>query len=214
MDRFIDWVKQLPGPSWLFYPGVWMALFLLTNALKWLDGSQSPGTVEPLLALGALLAIYFPAMMHYLKEAASAALRTFRPVLSVNESEYARLRYQLTTLPARGTWVASGIGITMAVLYWLLRPTAMPDYISSLPVLVLDSGSFICALAALGALVYHTIHQLRTVSRIHAFIPRVMHKPGAGDAVMCSRRAPLDYGDRCLGWGWSGWCGWRPWLGT
>ncbi|MFQ5811658.1 MAG: hypothetical protein ACE5I2_00460 [Anaerolineae bacterium] len=168
VDRFTDWVKRLPGPSWLFYLGLWLALFLLINALKWLDGSQPLGTIEPLLALGAALAIYFPAMMHYLNGAASTALRTFRPVLAVSEAEYKRLHYQLTTLPARGAWLASGIGITMTVLYMLFRPTAMPDYITSLPVAVLDLGFFICALTTLGALIYHTIHQLTTVSRIHA----------------------------------------------
>lgn len=32
VDRFNAWVTQLPGPSWLPYVGMGLALFLLQNA--------------------------------------------------------------------------------------------------------------------------------------------------------------------------------------
>ena len=178
VDRLLDWVKRLLGPSWLFYLVLWLALFLLVNVLKWLDGSQPLGTIEPLLASSAVEGVYFLAMMHYLNGAASAALRTFSPALAVSEAEYNRLHYRLTTLPARGALLASIIGATLAGLYMLLSP-APPDYVTSSPVAVFDFGVFIFSFTILGALIYHTIRQFTTVSRIHAAATRInLFQPG------------------------------------
>jgi hypothetical protein len=66
VDRFIEWVKRLPVPSWLFYLLLWLALFLMANAVKWLDGSQPVGTIGPFYTVGASDGVYFLALMHYL----------------------------------------------------------------------------------------------------------------------------------------------------
>jgi len=173
VDRFIDWIKRLPGPSWLFYLGLWLASILLINALKWLDGSQPLGAIELLLASNAGDAVYFLAMMQYLNGAANVALRAFRPALTVSEAEYNRLQYQLTTLPARGALLAGIIAAALAGLYMLLVSQAPPDYITSLPVAVFDFGVFIFSFIILGSLIYHTIRQFTMVSRIHAAATRI-----------------------------------------
>ena len=172
VDRFIGWIKRLPGPSWLFYLGLWLVLFLLVNAVKWLDRSQPLGIIEPLLAPGVADGVYFLAMMHYLNGAAGEALRAFRPVLAVSEARYNKLHYQLTTLPARGTLLASGIGAALAGLYMLLGPKP-PNYVTSFPTAVFDAGILIFTLTVLGALIYHTIHQFTTVGRVHAIAARI-----------------------------------------
>ena len=96
VDHFIDWVGRLPGPSWLFYLVLWLSLFLMANAVKWLDWSRPLGTIEPFYTVGASDGVYFLALMHYLKGAAGAALRTFRPALTVGEVEYNKLHDQLS----------------------------------------------------------------------------------------------------------------------
>ena len=116
VDYVIKWVEWLPGPSWLFYLLLWLVLFLVANVIKWVDGSQPPGTIEPLWALRVVQGPYFLALMHYLKGAADAALRAFRPALTVSEAEYNRLYHQLTMLPARGALLAGGIGGAIAAL--------------------------------------------------------------------------------------------------
>jgi hypothetical protein len=169
VDRFIDWVRRLPGPSWLFYLVLWFALFLMANAVKWLDGSQLLGTIKPFYTVGASDSVYYLALMHYLKEAADAALRAFRPALTVSEAEYNRLHHQLTMLPAQSALLAGGIGGAIAALAVLFNPT-VPNlyYHSSLLAIAFGAADAILIFACFGACVYQTIHQLTMVSRIHA----------------------------------------------
>lgn len=174
VDRFIDWVGRLPGPSWLFYVVLWLALFLMANAVKWLDGSQPLGTIELLSTVSASDGVYFLALMHYLKGAAGAALHTFRPALAVNEAEYNRLHYQLTTLPSWVALSAGAIGGALAALTVLFNPTVPnPYYQTSALALAFGSVDAILVSACLGACVYQTIHQLTMVSRIHATVTRI-----------------------------------------
>jgi hypothetical protein len=174
VDRFIDWVKQLPVPSWLFYVGLWFALFLMANVVKWLDGSEPLGTIKPFYTVGASDGVYFLALMHYLKVAAGAALRAFRPALAVSEVEYNKLHYQLTTLPARGALLAGGIGGAIAALTVLFNPTVPnPYYHTSLLAIAFGSADAILIFACFGTCIYQTIHQLTMVSRIHATATRL-----------------------------------------
>jgi hypothetical protein len=174
VDRFIDWVRRLPGPSWLFYLVLWLALFLMANAVKWLDGSEPLGTIKPFYTVGASDGVYYLALMHYLKGAASVALRAFRPALTVSEVGYNKLRYQLTTLPARGALLAGGIGGAIAALAVLSNPTVPNSYYhTSLLATAFGSADAILIFACFGACIYQTIHQLTMVSRIHATATRI-----------------------------------------
>ena len=174
IDRFTDWVKRLPGPNWLFYLVLWLALFLMANAIKWLDGSQPLGTIDLLSMISASDGVYFLALVHYLKGAADAALHTFRPALAVSEAEYNRLHYQLTTLPARRTMWVSVIAAALAGLQVLFNPDVpSAGYTSSLLATVFGSSIAVFTLTVMAALVYQTVHQLTMVSRIHAAATRI-----------------------------------------
>ncbi|MFQ5595699.1 MAG: hypothetical protein ACE5HA_16255 [Anaerolineae bacterium] len=167
VDRFIGWVQRRPGPSWV-YLGMWLALFLVINAAKWLDGSQPVATLQLRHAARAMHGVYFLALMHYLKITAGEALRKFRPALAVSDAEYRRLHYRLTTLPARGALLASGLGAMVTVLVILLDPLPPNPVYGTSPLLIsLDIGMVVFMLATLGPLVYQTIHQFVTVDRIH-----------------------------------------------
>ncbi|MFQ5341663.1 MAG: hypothetical protein ACE5F6_08985 [Anaerolineae bacterium] len=168
VDRFIGWVQRRPGPSWLAYLGMWLALFLVINAAKWLDGSQPVATIQLRHAARTAHGFYFLALMHYLKVTAGESLRKFRPALGVSEAEYHRLHYRLTTLPARGALLASGLGVLVTVTVVLFEPNPPnPDYATSPLLIGLDAGMVLFMLATLGPLVYQTIHQFMTVDRIH-----------------------------------------------
>jgi hypothetical protein len=49
----------------------------------------------------------------------------FRPALAVNDAEFQRLRYELTTLPARITWIVTAV----AVAVYVVNATVMSDAI-------------------------------------------------------------------------------------
>jgi hypothetical protein len=116
VDRLTDWVQRLPGPAWLFYLGVGLVLVLIRTIVAWSDGSYPVGTFAPahLYTAGAGVLILF--VIHYLDDRAGAALADFRPVLNVDDAGYERLRYQLTTMPARPVLLWSLLGFVVGCL--------------------------------------------------------------------------------------------------
>jgi len=153
---------------------LWLALLLMANAIKWLDGSQPLGAIDLLSTIGASDGVYFLALVHYLKGAADAAIHTFRPALAVSEAESNRLHYQLTTLPARRTMWVSVIAAALAGLQVLFNPDVpSAGYTSSLLATVFGSSIAVFTLTVMAALVYQTVHQLTMVGRIHAAATRI-----------------------------------------
>jgi hypothetical protein len=171
VDRFFDWVRALPVPVWSFYLVLWLILFLLFTGLAWLESRQSVGLSLLLAADKTLYIVYYLGVMHYLDGTASHALQQFRPLLQVGDDEFALLRYELTTLPARGTLLAGGIGLLVTLVSFSFAPVDM------LLAQVLRQPStqlaFLAGNAMLAVFVYHTAHQLRMVGRIHATVTRM-----------------------------------------
>jgi hypothetical protein len=134
--------------------------------------------------------------MRFLDRSAAAALDVFRPVLELprqtrtasaqKASILVELHYRLTTLPPRPTlWAALagailGIGLPMAFIR--VTDTAGPSLagffasfgFSSSPA---GMAAFFIQLAftqaVVGVLVYHSIHQLREISRIYLTFARL-----------------------------------------
>jgi hypothetical protein len=71
------------------------------------------------------IAPYMLWVRFYLDGVAAKAMDSFRPALSVSDEEFSRLRYELTTLPAPLTWIAT---IAAAVGY-VLNSVLLPDWI-------------------------------------------------------------------------------------
>jgi hypothetical protein len=171
VDRLTDGVRRLPGPSVLYYIGAWLVLLALELGIKWTDGTYPMGTVFPFHIVLTLNAVYVIALMHYLDDMAERALRQFRPALEVSDTEYARLRYELTTLPARPTLVASAIGalwIVMFLVFFAGNVLGEAKVFTSPAATVLDVGLLLAIWWSNGALIYHTIHQLQLVSHIYS----------------------------------------------
>jgi hypothetical protein len=143
-------------------------LFLCFTGLAWLAGVQ-PAGMRPLLASDeALYIVYYLALMHYLDSYAGQALSQFRPLLQVSDHQFARLHYELTTLPARSTLLASSLGLLVT---WRSLPFTPPDaLLASASRQPATQLAFLLGNAILASFVYHTIHQLRMVSRIHATV--------------------------------------------
>ncbi|MFC1803849.1 hypothetical protein ACFL0D_07795 [Thermoproteota archaeon] len=170
LDRFTKWVERLPGRSWVFYPALGLVLALLLTVVQWGDGSYPIGTIDTFHIWFAVQTPYFLALTRHLDGAAETALRNFRPVLEVSEEEYAELRYRLTTAPARPTLLFTLAGFALTVLMLSLFPQFLPlfGFSTGGPMAVIYYVLSFLTLGVAGALVYHTIHQLRLVSHIYA----------------------------------------------
>jgi hypothetical protein len=170
-DRFDDWVRGLPIPAWLFYLGVALVLVLIRTIAAWSDGSYPMGTFFPLHILNASSALYNLFVLHYLDDRAGAALSNFRPVLTVDDAEYERLRYQLTTMPARPVLLWSFVGLLFGGVH---QPFLIPEaqlqslkLYTSPAAFAIDSGLSGLNWMMNAVFVYHTIRQLRLVSQIY-----------------------------------------------
>jgi hypothetical protein len=177
VDRFTDWVKSLPVPAWLFYLVVWVVLFSIETAIKWYDGTYPAGTVFLYHTVLTLQPVYFLAMIHYLDDVADAGLKSFRPALTLNQAEYDSLRYQLTTMRQRPVLIAGGIGllvflVLVAVLsdpHTLTVQKMATSPVASVYELIVSAAGWL----AQGIFAYHTIHQLRLVSRTYTTAARI-----------------------------------------
>jgi hypothetical protein len=137
---------------------------------------------------------YMLALMHYLDRSAGNALDSFRPVLEggrpaeksakTGVSAFADLRYRLTTLPPWPTWLAALAGAAFGLLLpflflgtWLqaadlqsVSAAFAPFGLSTSSVVFVRfiQAYFVLTEAVSGTLVFHTIHQLRLISRVYA----------------------------------------------
>ena len=168
VDVLTHAIDRLPVPAWACYLLLLAGVALLINGVNWIGGQYPPGTFRPAESGYAVYGVYMLALVHYLNSVAGSKIESFRPALDLNPAEYERLRYELTTLPARPGALAGLAGVAIVALLYATDP---PDAgIGTLHPAVLV-GRFVvegCTIGLLAVLIYHTIHQLRLVSRIHA----------------------------------------------
>jgi hypothetical protein len=170
VDRFTAWVGRLPGPSWLYYLGIGLVLLLVQAIVLWIEGTFPIGTFLPVQGFLAGVIAFWLVLLHYLDERAGEALTTLRPALKASEEEYRRLCYQVTTLPARPTLLAS---LAILIGFIVIEHAIFRSLPSSFDALATSPISwallyFIYRLLwwIFGTFIYHTIHQLREINRI------------------------------------------------
>jgi hypothetical protein len=179
IDRLTDWVRGLPFPAWAFYlavgPTISLVYFLL---LVWYFGwdseSLSLGIAMLFAFLSGLTPVYLVALIHYLDDWAAAALARFRPVLALDEAGYDNVHYRLTTLPAGPALIATFLGAVYTVGSLLIGTLTRGRTIEwLLPGLVAFFWSIFLIFVLVAVLVYHTLHQLRTVNDIYTGHTRI-----------------------------------------
>lgn len=175
VNRLTALVDRLPGPAWLGYLGIGLALFLLQAGVLWGEGVRP--TTHLLSVQGALtgIAVLFFAFLHYLDSIADTALQTLRPAMTTSAEEYGELHFRLTTLPALPALLACLAVITAAVLMNIfIAPPDSLDEVTSSPIsAAVIYAAYLLTWWVTGALVYHTIHQLWTINHIYTAHTRI-----------------------------------------
>src|SRR6185503_9015590 len=77
VDHLIALIERLPGPAWLFYGLLLLALILVTHALQWWDGTLPLGTFHRVRITEPFYLVYSLALIHYLNSVARRALEDF-----------------------------------------------------------------------------------------------------------------------------------------
>ena len=166
-DALTRFIERLPGPAWVTYTTLFLVLLLVTNATGWLDGSLPIGSFDLYLSSLAVYPVVALAAIYYLDAKAVAALETMRPALAVDDHDFELLRYELATMPARPTIVWSLVGLAFALGY-IAFGQAGPVAGGGLPVLLLDGLMALIGFPLLAVLFFHTLRQLRLISRIQS----------------------------------------------
>lgn len=188
-DRLTAWVDRLPGPAWAFYLILGIAVGVAGSAIEWIEGAYPAGTFSPLHVWTLGNFAYLAALMHYLDRSAESAIVSFRPLLFSaarggdrslhGEGTFARLSYELTTLPPRPTLIVAIGGAAFAILATLLQAStgSVPAFLLGTAGTPLSTASVMTLLLVQngfsGVLAYHTIHQLVLISRIYTQHARI-----------------------------------------
>jgi hypothetical protein len=177
VDRLTARVARSPLPAPIIYILAGLAALLLFALNDWLNGLgflAEPGAFHIVFAVGPVYAI---ALAWFLDRQATLALERTRPLLTCDETDYAGLRFQLTTIPARATLGASLVGLTVGLVAVALERVATPRAFAGL--ILPGNGRYFTELWLLGtwfvfgALFYHTYHQLRSISHIYTEHARI-----------------------------------------
>lgn len=174
IDRLFEWVERLPFPSWLFYLGIWLVQILLFNGLTWIEGTQAPLRFDIYLTIWGFYQGLYLGYMHYLDGVANQAFVRFRPALTLSDADCERLRYELTTMPARSVWIAGILGALITLIDLPYNPPALSGQdIPSVFSAPLGIFSALTTNYLIGVFVYHSIRQLRIVRNIHEKLTRI-----------------------------------------
>ena len=172
VDRLLERRRTSRFRPWVWYARLGLSIYLILAVIVWLEGSSPFGTLSVVGYDGAGYVVIYLALMHYLDGVAQRAFDSFRPFLAgLDEGESERLCYELTTMPAQGTLLAGGCGLLGTGAGLLLLHVSGLGHLIPVPaaeLLILFLGNFM-----IGTYLYHTVRQLRVVSRIHDAATRV-----------------------------------------
>ncbi|HLC05326.1 MAG TPA: hypothetical protein VJK02_20010 [Anaerolineales bacterium] len=174
IDRLMSSVQRLPLPYGITYAILFVLEVLVLHVLGWIDGTLPLFTFHQLYLLFPLW-IWGPlTIMTYLDEVALHALIEFQPLMGKHKTEIPRLQYELTTLPARSVWISALLwAVVFAIVMYVGFPVVVRQY-SYGPLAIASAWIFGLFSYAFGSVVYyHTIRQLRLVSRTLAMVERV-----------------------------------------
>jgi hypothetical protein len=137
--------------------------------LIWSTGKLPVGEVDPRRLFFVPVIPYLLGVRLYLDHVACAALDQFRPALTVDEGEFHRLRYELTTLPARTSRAVTAVAVLLFLVNWGRAPEwLLADYASSPWSAFLFMGPLgILTFAIAAVSIAQAVHQLQLVQYLH-----------------------------------------------
>jgi hypothetical protein len=175
LDRLTDWVDRMPGPNFLYCLGLLVFQFGYATALLWLNRRLPVGSIDFPRLFSVVVAPYLIWTRFYLDRFAAAALEVFRPMLAVTEAEILRLRYELTTLPARTARIVTLVTVPAFLVNALLLPDSIVrQYGSSIEAALIVIGPiWLFGAAVVTVSMFQAIHQLRMVGRIYDRVGKI-----------------------------------------
>jgi hypothetical protein len=126
IHKLFDWIARLPGPYWLYYVAFAVIAGVMNPIVAWNDRTVPFGEISLYYACTAFFVAYYVFELDFLFRVSREALADFRPILEVPESDFERVAYEFTHLPARSTAAVFALGAIVGLgLGWSIFPTAV-----------------------------------------------------------------------------------------
>ncbi len=181
LDVAFDGLVALPGPTWLAWLALLVPSIVLTNSALWLSELRPWGELDPTQLFWGVATWGLAAATHHLRNVAGSAFDAFRPALGDGVADQERVRFEMTTMPARSVLAVTVFSFVVTPLYYVSDPVAS-QVVGITPIgLIPRLASEGLAGAIVLAILYQAVRQMRLVVRLHA----------AATAVDPFRPAPL-----------------------
>jgi hypothetical protein len=140
---------------------------VIINTTLWLNGDLPLGSIDILNSSFSFFVFIWVGIYHYLNNVASRALRTFRPLLDVDDAAIFRIEHELIKLPRWIGRLAILLGFGFGLLFILTEPKLEESFQPTLLTYAVDFLITGFMLSTLIAVVIRSIRQLRMVNRLH-----------------------------------------------
>jgi hypothetical protein len=173
LDKVMDWLERLPLPLWVTY----ILMYLLSAIIVWgmylIEGVENPGEFRKLAFINGFWIPIGLGALHYLNIVGRRAMIDFRPAMDCTEDEYTHLQYQMTRMPKRVVLMINGVMAALFISVALDNPANLDPVLSKpLPTAIVVIYMII-AFSFFAVFFYHTIRQLRLVSRMYGLVKSV-----------------------------------------
>jgi hypothetical protein len=164
----LAWIDALPGPFWLFDLALFVVLSIAGVLARWAGGAFPVGVVDPNAILEGSFVAVFLFIYQGLNGIALRSLSRVRSVMTVDDEELAALADDLIRTPPLAALLSIPIGAISTGLSIASNPVgyAVPEGVG--PIMVVWEYTLnVLSSAVIFAFLFHTVHQLRVVTRIH-----------------------------------------------
>ena len=193
IDRLIQWIDRLPIPAWLFYILCILTYIFAISIVLWIDGSVPFGKVGSIPGIFPISLFGFLALSHYMVWIGSRSLQAFRPLLDVNDAEFARIDHELNTIPRKLDWFVIPVCVFMAYPFLVNNPVTWANLIPN-TILPLSTAWVIITFFNITffTLIIRIIRHLGMIRKIHAQATNInllKLKPAHAFSMLTSRTA-------------------------
>lgn len=175
VDRFNDWVADLPIRVWVFHVVFAIVLILIQLLLLWLEGGLRALELVPVIVFNGLATPFLLWLIHLLDSQAVTSANSMKALLDTTWGEFAEYEYRLSNMPILAPLLA---GLAL-VVFSILMPQVTPEParyagLEELPVFavvfhIIDKSSAFL----FGVILYHTLRQLGLVNEINSTQTRI-----------------------------------------
>jgi hypothetical protein len=173
IDRFLAWLDALPGPTWLAYAVMVVAVMAYLAVQEALRSGTAAG-FDPTYLAYAFFYVFPLAAYASLSSAARSAWHAFRPATDLSDADADEVALELSSTPARATLAVILVSGASYVVLCAASPDSFDLVGHPIAYVVLRLLAEALIVAPLSfVLVYLVVRQLRIVSRLHRSIEHV-----------------------------------------